>query len=411
MHNVNQPYDVLIVGAGPAGVSAALMLGDKKLSVAVVDKCIFPRDKICGDGLSADVVKQLYQLPDSVKKNFNTFKAKQPSFGVSFVAPSKKDLFIPFTQKNEIDAPGYVVKRFDFDYFLVNQLTQFDNIDVFEGETVTDIKRDDDGLKVKTTNHSFNARFLIGADGAHSIVSKKLTRNKLSKKHHCAGVRLYAKNVSGIDQKSFPIELQFHSKCLPGYFWIFPLPDNTVNVGLGILTSEVSKNKLNLKKILLDLIQNDPEIAPRFKEAELELPIQGFGLPLGSKKKQLSGDHFLLLGDAASLIDPFTGEGIANAIRSGRLAADHIIQAFKANQMNATFNKRYDRIVYQKMGNEFKISHGLQRMLNYPWLFNFVVKKAKKNESLRKLISSMLDNIDIKKDLVKPSFYIKLLFT
>jgi flavin-dependent dehydrogenase len=148
----------------------------------------------------------------------------------------------------------------------------------------------------------------------------------------------------------------------------------------------------------------------RFKNAKpIEKP-QGFGLPIGSKKRPLSGDRILLLGDAASLIDPFTGEGIGNALRSGRIAADHITKSFENQNFTASFHKQYDKTVYQKMWNELRISRQLQMLLRYPRLFNFVVEKANHNSSVKTLLTSMLDNVDLKKELVMLGFYLKLFF-
>jgi menaquinone-9 beta-reductase len=139
--------------------------------------------------------------------------------------------------------------------------------------------------------------------------------------------------------------------------------------------------------------------------------VKGYGLPLGSKKRTCSGDRFLLLGDAAGLIDPFTGEGIGNAIRSGRIAAAHLIKAFEQNRFDARFNTLYDEEIYSKMWKELKISRSMQHLLHYPKLVNFVFHKALKNQSVRSLLTSMLSDVDIKKELVKPSFYIKLIFS
>jgi flavin-dependent dehydrogenase len=152
-------------------------------------------------------------------------------------------------------------------------------------------------------------------------------------------------------------------------------------------------------------------MAPRFVNAKQTDPLKGFGLPIGSRKRNISGHRFLLVGDAASLIDPFTGEGIGNAIRSGRIAADHIKKCFAANDFSASFNKRYDDEIYNKMWRELKLSRTLQQLLKYPGLFNFVVRKANRNTSLKTMLSHMLSNVDIKQELVNPSFYFKLFFT
>ncbi|HBY67892.1 MAG TPA: geranylgeranyl reductase, partial [Flavobacteriaceae bacterium] len=124
-----------------------------------------------------------------------------------------------------------------------------------------------------------------------------------------------------------------------------------------------------LKQKFTELIENHPNLKSRFKNAKPLETIKGFGLRLGSKKKQLSGDHFLLLGDAANLIDPFTGEGIGNAIRSGRIAAEHIKKAFKERRFDADFNKKYDTNIYQAMWNELRVSKSLQNLLKTSMAF------------------------------------------
>ncbi len=160
-----------------------------------------------------------------------------------------------------------------------------------------------------------------------------------------AGVRQYYEGVDNY-QTSATIELHFQKELLPGYFWIFLLPNNQWNVGLGIPSDEVSVNKINLKQKLNSILEHHPVIKERFKNAKPLEDVQGFGLPLGSRKVTCSGTRLLLLGDAASLIDPFSGEGIANAIRSGRIAADHLTRVFQEQRFDADFNKSYHKEIY-----------------------------------------------------------------
>lgn len=402
-------YDVLIIGAGPAGCSCAFQLSGKGLNIALLDKETFPRDKICGDALSADVVNQLFKMDGSLAEKFLSLQEKKPSNGVRFFAPNGTMLDIDFKVSNQANASGYISKRTHFDNFLFQQVLELSDVTVFQGETVKMVVCDDNEATVTTKDRIFNASIIIGADGANSIVNRQLAQNKLNKNHHCAGLRQYFENVEGFHPQNH-IELHFYKDILPGYFWIFPLPNNQANVGLGMLSSEVAKQKINLKEKLSEIIETHPNIKIRFKNAKALESIQGFGLPIGSQKKSISGNRFLLLGDAASLIDPFTGEGIGNAIRSGRIAAEHILCVKKANKFDAAFNKKYDIEIYAKMWNELRISRSLQKLLYYPWLFNFLVKKAYKNKSVRTLLTSMLDNVDIKQELLKPSFYFRLLF-
>ena len=115
------------------------------------------------------------------------------------------------------------------------------------------------------------------------------------------------------------------------------------------------------------------------------------------------------VGDAAGLIDPFTGEGIGNAMASGLYAAQHALECLKKNDFSKNTMLDYERLVYQKLGDELQLSTVLQHLLHCPWLFNLVVNKAGKNDILRGMISSMFVDQDVKARLKNPLFYLKLL--
>ncbi|MEQ8245658.1 geranylgeranyl reductase family protein [Fulvivirga sp.] len=403
-------FDLIIVGAGPAGCACAYALRHEPLKIALIDKDQFPRDKICGDALSADVVNQLYRMDQDLGERFAKFFEKQESHGVRFFAPNGNRLDIDFSNETHGGAAGYISKRGHFDNFFYNQIKDLDNVEIFLGQKVDQIIRNDETIKAFIGSDELHAPIIIGADGAHSVVNRFLGKIKVEKNHYCAGLRQYFTGVEGFHQKGH-IELHFIKDILPGYLWVFPLPNGEANVGLGMLSSEVSRRKMNLKVKLDELIKTHPVLKERFRNARPLETVKGYGLPIGSKKRPISGDRFLLLGDAASLIDPFTGEGIGNAIRSGRIAAEHIISCIKSKRFDANYNLSYDKVIYHKMWNELRLSRGLQKLLKFPRLFNFVVRKANNNQSVKLLLTSMLDNVDLKKELVKPSFYVKLLFS
>ncbi len=403
-------FDVIIVGAGPAGCTAAWMLSGKGLKIALLDKDTFPREKICGDAFGADVTKQFHLIDKALTEKLQQFTKKIPSNGVRFFSPNHKLLDIAFTVPEDKFGGGFVAKRFDFDNFYFSEITALPDVTIFQNQQVTGVVSSDDKILLKTATLSFEASMALGADGAQSVLNKKLTENKVEKNHYCAGLRQYFANVKGFHPQNH-IELHFYKDLLPGYLWIFPLPNNNANVGLGILSSEVSRKKINLKEKLTDLLNNHPNLKERFRDATPLENIQGYGLPLGSIKRSISGTRFLLLGDAAGLIDPFTGEGIANAIRSGRVGASHVLKAFEHNRFDADFNLNYDKEIYHKMWTEFRFGHSMQRLFRYPRMINFVIKKANKNKAVQLMLSAMLNSFDMKKELVKPSFYFKLFFT
>ena len=183
------------------------------------------------------------------------------------------------------------------------------------------------------------------------------------------------------------------------------------NVGVGILSSVVRNKKINLREQMLKAIEHNPTISQRFKNAKLHGKIQGWGLPMGMERMPVSGERFMLVGDAASRIDPFSGEGIGNALYSGMVAANAAIEALEKDKFDAaSLYNTYDNPLYKRLGDELRISAAMQRMCRYPWLFNMVVNKAYKSPSLSKTISCMFTDIDLRDQLRKPSFYAKFLF-
>jgi flavin-dependent dehydrogenase len=197
---------------------------------------------------------------------------------------------------------------------------------------------------------------------------------------------------------------------LPGYFWIFPLPNGQANVGMGMLSSDIKKNKVNLRKSMLDIIATHPRMKERFSEAKLEGNVVGWGLPLGSKKRSISGANYILTGDAASLIDPFTGEGVGNAIVSGLVASRIAKKAIETNDFSAEALQEYDSIIYQKLWKELKLSHRMQQLTTYPWLFNMVVNRIHASKNLQNIFTNMFTDLDLRKQMQNPLFYFKLLF-
>ena len=400
-------FDVVIVGAGPSGSAAAIKLADNGLKVALLDKATFPRDKTCGDALSVDVINQLKILSPALLTAFENLENKVASYGVKIFSPDHHSIDIPFIYKGK-KSHGYICPRLEFDNLLVNFAKHSTGIQLFENCLVTGIKTEEGQAIIETTVGTFETKIVLGADGAHSVVSKLLGENKIDKQHYCGGLRNYYENVSSFHNENF-IELHFFKDILPGYVWIFPLADNKANVGIGVLSSIISRKKINLKVTLDHLLKTHPDLKDRFKDARPLESVKGYGLPLGSKKRKLSGDHFLLLGDAAGLIDPFSGEGVANAIRSGRVAADHVMQCFKEHNFSASFNRAYDQEIYRRMWKEFLISRRLMHAIQYPRLFNFVIKKAGQSKYLQKILTDALSEIEKKKKvLYNPAFYYRI---
>jgi geranylgeranyl reductase family protein len=412
---LNSTYKILIAGAGPAGMATSMILSKNKIKHVLIEKQTFPRDKICGDALSGKVVSELNKIdPSYIQEIASSTNHYSGSYGVRFFSPGGKMLDVPFSNNPEKlkQAPGFISPRLTFDNYLFSKANpEFANIQ--QNTSIEKVIRNNKKLQVTFNKDGIISEdefdIVVGAEGDRSIVAKELCGDKKENEHYCAGLRVYYENVSGCHPENF-IELHFLKELLPGYFWIFPMNDGRMNVGIGMLSSYVSKRNVNLRKSLEEIISKHPVISKRFSNAKALTPIQGWGLPLGSVKRKISGDNFLLVGDAGSLIDPFTGEGIGNALVSGRLAGEVILKAIAANRFDSDFLYSYHKNVYSQLESEINLSHKMQKLARYESLFNFIVNKAIKNQTLRETITCMFEDLDIRARLKKPSFYFKLMF-
>jgi geranylgeranyl reductase family protein len=408
---------VTIIGAGPGGAAAALKLDRLGIPCVLLDKAIFPRDKVCGDALSGKVIYGLNRIDKQIALDlFAETDIRVGCWGIKFVFPNTKMINITAPGVEKLDlkmakSEAFIAKRIDFDNFLVKEVRKSSLIDFRENVDVQSFERIDNQwiIKNKQGEIIIKTDLILDASGALSRFSEQIAGIKKDKKHLAGGIRAYYKNVKGFDDHNF-IEIYFEKELTPGYLWIFPLPNGYANVGLGMRTDHISKGKVNLKKMLDDILKNNPRFKSRFEDAELDGKILGFPLPLGSKKRPISGDGYLLIGDAAALIDPLTGEGIGNAIVSGKIAGEIVQQAIENQAFDAEFLKQYDRAIYKKLWRELKISHQLQRMMQYPWIVNILSSIALRSKEFTSVMTAMFTDIDLRKKLRDPRFYFRLLF-
>lgn len=406
-------FDVIVVGGGPGGSTAAAFLAQKyNKKVLLLEKEQFPRDKPCGDAISG---KSMSVLSDLGIKNKVESTNPFMTHGVILSSPNGTVLDIPFKSKDpNRSSYGYVCKRFVYDNILFQYAKSLSNVTTIEKFHVNDLIFDGNqliGVKGKDIasgkEREFHAKVVVGADGANGFVANKLGVGGLNERHSVVSIRAYYDGVEGMKPA---IEIHFVDSLIPGYFWIFPVSKTEANIGVGMITADMKKKRVNLQKAMFDIIENNKLLAPRFKNAKMVSEIKGWNLPLGSKIRKCSGNGYLLIGDAASLIDPFSGEGIGNAMYSGRLAARIINNAFENNDFTEATLGEYEKKLHEELDYELGISYKLQKLGQHKFLLNWVVGKAARSAHVRETLSGMLANTKAKRGLVNPLFYLKLLF-
>jgi len=363
-------YDILILGAGPAGCSAALALKNSGLKIAMVDKATFPRHKTCGDAIPGPTLKAFRQIIPNFDIELKQLSLKQSIKHCHIIAPNNKAICIDW------QAEAYNSPRKNFDDFLLTQVKKQTATQIFEGFEVHEIKKANTvwQLKERHSNTTLQAKLLIGCGGANSILSKQISNHKLNRERHCTAVAAY---YTGIQSNDLTNKFYLFKNYLPGYFWVFPLGNNSFNVGFGIVSSQAAKHNIKLREVMDRIITNEPNVKALFANAKRISDVKGFGLPIGGKEIPISGNGFMLAGDAASLIDPLQGHGIDKAAFSGIFAAQQAINCFEKNNFSTKFIQHYDQKVYAKYGTELKRNYKLMQMLNkQPWVVNFVAKFA-----------------------------------
>lgn len=411
-----QTYDLIIVGGGPAGAAAALYAQRSGLAALLLDKQCFPRDKICGDALSGKAVAILHELGlfEEVCNLPGAAIARivfgSPDATAASIDLRRYDLRDALTGR-VLPMEGFVIRRAVFDDFLFAK-ARAAAVHSLEGFAVGALLREGGqvcGVRGRTadgTRLDFRAPLVLGCDGFNSVVARQSGLYRHESRHWMVALRQYFEGVAGLSDQ---IELHFIDEVRPGYFWIFPLEGRRANVGIGMDHRAIKERGIDLKEVLAAAVTSQT-FGARFRDARpLEAPV-GWNLPVGSRRRPAYGNGFLLLGDAAGLIDPFTGEGIGNALYSARFAVETAVQAREAGDYSAGFLRRYEDRLWAALGSELKVSTKLHNLGRWPYLMNWVIGKAAQNAEISDLICGMMANAVPRKRLTNPLFYLRLLW-
>jgi geranylgeranyl reductase family protein len=371
--------EVAIVGAGPAGSIAAHRLATAGVQVVLLERATFPRDKACGDGVSAHGLAMLERT--GLEEWASRFTAPEV---LRLTSPDGQVLDVQPTPLNG-HCYGRIIPRRLLDTRLA-QAAMEAGTHLLEGTRVRSIERTNGyPLRIVAEGATVEAQIAILADGSNAPVTRQM--GLVQEPPELIAIRQYFAGDAGPGKR---LEIHFESPITPGYTWLFPVSDGHVNVGTGTFIRRIQQDGIALKDILARFTSDSTATEKRLAKAEPVGPVQGHPLRTQMKATRTHAERVLVIGDAAGLVSPLSGEGIARAMESGEIAAAHALKALAAGDFSARALAAYTRDLQTRYAADQSAARLLQRALHTPRLLNRIFRKLQRDEELAMLIGFII---------------------
>ena len=385
--------DVLVVGGGPAGAATAYWLAEAGHDVLIVERKSFPREKTCGDGLTPRAVKQLADmgLEDAIARDHHRFDGlRAVAHGIT--------LELQWPEHPEYPSHGYVVRRRDLDQLVVDHAVKAGATlqqgtealsPVLERGLVAGaiVKRKDTGAI-----EELRARYVVVADGANSRFGRELGTTRDRTYPQGMAIRTYYESPLHDDpwiESALDVRDR-RGNSLPGYGWIFPVGDGTVNVGIGLLSTFRDWKSVNTSHLMEEWAATAPSYWGLRPEGRVCEPTGG-RLPMAGSVGPKSGPTFLVVGDAAGTVNPFNGEGIDYAYETGRLAADVLDEALLTGSGLAL--QRYAATLEREFALYYKVARLFVQLIGRPALMRELTRVGMQSRTLMEWVLRIMANL------------------
>jgi geranylgeranyl reductase family protein len=388
---VRDQFDVLVVGAGPSGASAAAWLADAGHRVLVVDRKAFPREKTCGDALTPRAVRQLEDLglADELAPHLRFEGLRSIAHGVT--------LELPWPDHPDFPPYGYVVRRCDLDALVADRAVKAGATLRTGTEALEPVV--DGGLvrgavlRAKgTAPEAVRARYVVVADGSNSRFGRALGTARDRTYPLGVAARGYFESPYH-DEPWIESHLDLRDRAgnhLPGYGWVFPVGDGTVNVGVGLLSTFAGWKDVNTTHLYEAFCETAPARWGLSPDTACGPPTGG-KLPTGLSVFPKVGPTWCTVGDAAGAVNPFNGEGISLAYETGRLAADAIDEALRGGSGLALAG--YPARLEERYGLYFKVARAFVRAIGNPAVMRELTRVGFYSRSLMEWVLRIMANL------------------
>ncbi|MDG4803468.1 geranylgeranyl reductase family protein [Micromonospora sp. WMMD980] len=401
MTAVENDADVIVVGAGPGGSATAYHLARHGVRVLLLEKTEFPREKVCGDGLTPRAVRQLIRMGVDTSPEAGWLHNR----GLRVIGGGVR-LELDWPDLASFPNYGLVRTRLDFDDLLARRAVTA-GAELRTGVNVLGPVLDAEDRVVGVQAEvgpgkepaTFHAPLVVAADGVSGRFPLALGMAKREDRPIGVAVRRYYRSPAKHDDDYLESWLELRSKgndaLLPGYGWIFGLGDGRVNVGLGVLNSSSAFGKTNYRRLLTDWLANTPEDWGMTDEANAEGPILGAALPMGFNRVPHYSRGVLLVGDSGGMVNPFNGEGIAYAMESGELAAEVAVQALArpAGAERERALMAYPQELKARFGGYYRLGGIFVKLIGRPEVMRMATKHGMPHPMLMRFVLKLLANL------------------
>lgn len=385
--------DVLVVGAGPGGSAAAYHLARHGLDVTVLERSAFPREKVCGDGLTPRSVRALLRMGiDTADPGFARIVGLR-------VYSRRTTIELPWPRLRDFPDYGLVRTRADLDALLAGRARAAGAHLLERTEAVSPILEDGwvRGVLARPADDReaepfpVRARMVLAADGAPSRLAAQAGVTRDERRPLGIAARRYYR----IPRDPGPwfeswLDLRDGDVILPGYGWLFPLPDGTVNLGAGLLSTFRGFRDVSAQRLFAAFASMLPAEWGIDEETALG-PVRSGPLPMGASRRPAAVPGMLLIGDAAGLINPFNGEGIAYAMESAEVAAELTHEALVRGR--PAIAQRYPSVLRERYGPYFWYGTWFARAIGRPAIMRSAVRYLLPNEAVMRFAMRVLANL------------------
>ena len=404
--------DVLIAGGGPAGSALAYHLAKKGLKIIVAEAQRFPRDKICGDGVSPIALAELNAMGIKKWKKFSL--ANEISKVGLFIKNDK--VFIDLSKPENLPFHARIIPRIELDNWIYETATKA-GAQYLEDSRLINYTTTSSGviaqLKQGSASKQIFAKVIVGADGSNSVVARQIQGGKHADEFQLLGLRTYYENVNGPTDR---VDIYFTEDSFPGIYWLFPKGPNGANIGMAAISATFPHKPSNIRNLLAGHLKNNADIKERVGIGKPEGKMDGWILKFFNPKSILSGNRFVLVGDAAGLINPLSGDGIQYALLSARWAAETLEECFKKNDFSAAALFHYRKKVDKELGYDFALSNLLvqfarNKTLTPVWMkiLSVMISRAKEDKKYADTIAGIFEGTYPSQKALNVNFILKSL--